>query len=79
MIDEIQKVPALPNQAHWLVENAELRFALCGSSAKKVWRGAANLLGDRAVRYELHVLTAGELAEDFSLDRMLNAGYSPSM
>jgi predicted AAA+ superfamily ATPase len=50
---------------------------LCGSSARKVRRGAANLLGGRALRYELHGLTAHELEGDFDLDRILNHGYLP--
>ena len=54
-----------------------LTFALCGSSARKVKRGAANLLGGRAARYELHGLVAGELGERFELDRLLNRGYLP--
>ena len=56
-----------------------LNFALSGSSARKVKRGAANLLGGRALRYELRGLTAGELGGDFDLDRMLNHGYLPRM
>lgn len=52
-------------------------FALCGSSARKVRRGGANLLGGRAHRYELRGMTAGELAGDFDLDRILNHGYLP--
>jgi len=79
VIDEIQKVPALLDEVHWLIENRGLRFALCGSSARKVRRGAANLLGGRALRYELRGLTAGELGESFDLDRMLNHGYLPSI
>ena len=79
VIDEIQKVPALLDEVHWLIENRGLRFALCGSSARKVRRGAANLLGGRAVRYELRGLTAGELGEDFNLGRILNYGYLPSV
>ena len=51
VIDEIQKVPALLDEVHWLIENRGLHFALCGSSARKVKRGAANLLGGRANRY----------------------------
>ena len=77
VIDEVQKVPALLNEVHWLMENRGLHFALCGSSARKVRRGAANLLGGRALRYELRGLTAGELASDFDLDRILNRGYLP--
>ncbi len=79
VIDEIQKVPALLDEVHWLIENRGLRFALCGSSARKVRRGAANLLGGRAVRYELRGLTAGELGDAFDLDRALNCGCLPSM
>ncbi len=77
VIDEIQKVPSLLDEVHWLMENRGLSFALCGSSARKVRRGAANLLGGRAVRYELRGLTAGELGADFDLDRVLNRGYLP--
>ena len=79
VIDEIQKVPALLDEVHWLIENRGLRFALCGSSARKVRRGAANLLGGRALRYDLRGLTAGELGESFDLDRMLNCGYLPAI
>ena len=77
VIDEIQKVPALLDEVHWLMENRGVRFALCGSSARKVRRGAANLLGGRAVRYQLHGLTAGEIGPGFDLDRLLNHGYLP--
>ena len=77
VIDEIQKIPALLDEVHWLIENRGLHFALCGSSARKVKRGAANLLGGRAMRYELHGLSAGELGREFDLDRMLNHGYLP--
>ena len=77
VIDEIQKIPALLDEVHWLIENRGLHFALCGSSARKVKRGAANLLGGRATRYELHGMSASELAREFDLDRMLNHGYLP--
>ena len=77
VIDEVQKVPALLDEVHWLMENRGLSFALCGSSARKVRRGAANLLGGRAVRLELRGLAAGELGDDFDLPRMLNHGYLP--
>ncbi len=77
VIDEIQKVPALLDEVHWLMENQGIHFALCGSSARKVRRGAANLLGGRALRYELRGLTAAELGPDLDLDRLLNHGYLP--
>ena len=77
VIDEIQKAPALLNEVHWLMEHYNLSFALCGSSARKVKRGAANLLGGRAIRYELYGLSASELGAEFDLQRMLNHGYLP--
>ena len=39
VIDEVQKVPALLDEVHWLMENRGLSFALCGSSARRVRRG----------------------------------------
>jgi predicted AAA+ superfamily ATPase len=77
VIDEVQKVPALLDEVHWLHENAGIRFGLCGSSARKVKRGQANLLGGRAVRYELFGLCAGDLGADWDLDRALNNGCLP--
>ena len=79
VIDEVQKVPALLDEVHWLIENRGLCFALCGSSARKVRRGAANLLGGRALRYDLRGLTSGEIGDAFDLDRALNHGYLPRM
>lgn len=77
VVDEVQKVPQLLDEVHWLIENRDVHFALCGSSARKVKRGAANLLGGRAVRRELHGLTASELGSEFDLDRLLNHGVLP--
>ncbi len=79
VIDEVQKIPELLDEVHWMIENRGLHFALCGSSARKVKRGGANLLGGRAIRYVLQGITAGELGVDFDLDRILNHGYSPRM
>ncbi len=79
VIDEVQKVPALLDEVHWLIENRGVQFALCGSSARKVRRGAANLLGGRAARFELLGLTAAELGAEFNLTRLLNHGYLPRM
>src|SRR3989338_6485132 len=77
VIDEIQKIPALLDEVHWLMENAGFVFGLCGSSARKVRKGHANLLGGRAVRYELFGLVSKEVADEFDLVRMLNNGYLP--
>lgn len=77
VVDEVQKVPALLDEAQWLMERYGYCFALCGSSARRVRRGGANLLGGRALRYELRGVTARELDQDFELDRILNHGYLP--
>lgn len=76
VIDEVQRIPELLNEVHWLAENRGLRFLLCGSSARKLKRGGGNLLGGRAVRYQLHPLVTAEIPE-FSLDKALNAGLLP--
>lgn len=76
VIDEIQKIPALLDEIHWLIENMGLRFILCGSSARKLKRGHANLLGGRAVRYEMYPLVYSEFS-DFSLFKALNSGLLP--
>lgn len=77
IIDELQKLPVLLDEVHWLHENSNIHFALCGSSARKVKRGHANLLGGRAIRYELFGFVSSELASDFNLNRLLNNGYLP--
>jgi predicted AAA+ superfamily ATPase len=77
IIDEVQKVPALLDEIHWLIENTKLSFILCGSSARKLKRGAANLLGGRAWRFQFYPLTSKEIPH-FDLLRALNHGLLPS-
>ena len=76
IIDEVQKTPQLLDEVHWLIENKRLRFILCGSSARKLKRGKANLLGGRAWRYEMHPLVSAKI-EDLDLLRALNRGMIP--
>src|SRR4030042_2228051 len=45
ILDEVQKVPQILDEVHWLIENKGLRFILCGSSARKLQRGKAHLAG----------------------------------
>ena len=75
VIDEIQKIPQLLDVVHWLIENRGVNFALCGSSARKVKRGHANLLGGRGIKYELYGLSAREIADDLDIMKLLNHGY----
>lgn len=77
ILDEVQKVPEILDEVHWLIEAKGLRFVLCGSSARKLKRGKANLLGGRAWRYEMFPLTSQEAAE-FDLLTALNRGMIPS-
>lgn len=76
ILDEVQKVPQILDEVHWLIENKGLRFILCGSSARKLKRGKANLLGGRAWRYEMFPLVTTEL-ENIDLLRILNRGMIP--
>ncbi|MEI8011465.1 MAG: AAA family ATPase [Candidatus Omnitrophota bacterium] len=77
ILDEVQKVPAVMDEVHYLIEEKGLRFILCGSSARQLKRRHANLLGGRAWRFEMFPFTAGELA-DFDLLRALRHGLIPS-
>ena len=77
ILDEVQKVPPLLDEVHWLIENRGLRFILCGSSARKLKRGGVNLLGGRAWRYAMHPLTSIEVP-DLDLLRALNRGLVPA-
>ncbi|MCK5520295.1 MAG: ATP-binding protein, partial [Candidatus Marinimicrobia bacterium] len=76
IVDEIQRIPQLLNEIHWLIVNKNYRFILCGSSPRKILHSAENLLGGRALRYELYPLTAKEIG-DFDLIKALNAGTIP--
>lgn len=77
IIDEVQKIPVLLDEIHWLIENLGLSFILCGSSARKMKRSHANLLGGRAWRFELFPLTTRELGKNFDLLKALNRGLIP--
>jgi len=77
IIDEVQRLPALLNEVHRLIEEQGLRFALLGSSARKLRREGANLLAGRALRCEMHPFVPEELGRDFVLDRVLSYGTLP--
>ena len=77
IIDEIQKIPALLNEVHWLIENKKVQFLLCGSSARKLKRMGTNLLGGRALRYHFYPLVSPEIP-DFNLLTALSRGLIPS-
>ena len=77
IVDEVQKIPALLNEVHRLIERRRLRFVLTGSSARRLRRGNVNLLAGRALTCRMHPLTAAELGTDFNLVRALRYGQLP--
>ena len=76
IIDEVQKIPPLLDEVQWLITNHKIQFILCGSSARKLKRAGGNLLGGRALRYELYPLVYKEIP-DFDLLHALNHGLIP--
>jgi uncharacterized protein len=76
-IDEVQKVPALLDEVHRLIESRGWRFALSGSSARKLLRQGANLLAGRASTRRLEAFSAAELGAAFDLRRALEWGTLP--
>jgi len=76
IVDEIQIVPNLLNEIHWLLENTATKFILSGSSARKLKRNSQNLLGGRAPSVQLFPFVTQEIPS-FDLDRYLNYGGIP--
>jgi predicted AAA+ superfamily ATPase len=76
VIDEVQKVPRLLDEVHWLIENDARSFLLTGSSARKLRRGHANLLAGRAWRRHMMPLTSREV-DRIDLERVMVSGLLP--
>ena len=76
IIDEVQKIPQLLDEVHWLISNRNIRFVLCGSSARKLVRCGANLLGGRALRTVMYPLVSAEIP-DFDLYKAIHNGMLP--
>ncbi len=76
VIDEIQKLPKLLDEVHRLIESRNLNFLLTGSSARKLKRSGANMLGGRAWEAHLMPLTMHEI-DDFDLLKYFNRGGIP--
>ncbi len=77
VVDEVQRLPALLNEVHRLIETRRLRFALLGSSARKLKAAGVNLLAGRALPKTMFPLTAAELGDAFDLERVLRHGSIP--
>lgn len=76
-IDEIQRLPDLLNEVHWGIEKKKLKFALSGSSARKIRRAGVNSLGGRAITKMFFPFTPSELKEEFNLENALTIGTIP--
>ena len=78
-IDEVQRVPALLDEVHALIEEhkGRIAFLLSGSSARKLRRGGANLLAGRAISAFLHPLHESEIGLD--LNKVLRLGSLPAV
>lgn len=79
-IDEVQKIPSLLDEVHSILESDKnIKFALTGSSARKIKAGQANLLAGRAFTLDLYPLSIGELGSDFNLEKVLQFGSLPKV
>ena len=76
IVDEIQKVPDLLDEVHWLMVNKGFYFVLSGSSARKLKKSGANTLGGRAIPETLFPLVSAEIP-DFDLNRAVQNGMIP--
>lgn len=79
VVDEVQRVPALLDYVQKGIEERQLRFVLSGSSARKLRRGGANLLGGRAKDLRLHPLTKDELGGRFDIGAVCRFGTLPKV
>jgi predicted AAA+ superfamily ATPase len=77
VIDEVQMVPDILNEVHWLIENKQKSFLLTGSSPRKLRRSHANLLGGRAWRFTMTPLSYMEIG-DFDIETIMHTGLLPS-
>jgi predicted AAA+ superfamily ATPase len=77
ILDEIQRLPGLLNEVHRFIEERRLRFALLGSSARKLRAAGVNLLAGRALWREMFPLTPEELGGELDLERTLRIGALP--
>jgi predicted AAA+ superfamily ATPase len=77
IVDEIQRLPGLLNEIHRSIEEQRLKFALTGSSARKLRRAGTNLLGGRARQLTMFPFVPEELGHHFRLERALQQGTLP--
>jgi uncharacterized protein len=79
ILDEVQKIPALLNEVHRLIESEHHLFVLTGSSARSLRKKGVNLLAGRALVYHMHPLLLQEMGDVFNLKTVLHYGLLPSI
>ncbi len=79
VLDEVQRLPKLLDIVHRMIEELGQKFALTGSSSRKLRRGGANLLAGRAFVNTLFPLTSIELGQQFDLSDALRWGTLPKL
>ena len=79
ILDEVQKLPAILDEVHRLIERRRFRFALTGSSARKLRRSGANLLAGRAQTLTMHPFAASELGTRFDIKHAVRWGMLPTV
>jgi predicted AAA+ superfamily ATPase len=81
VVDEVQRLPSLLNEVHALIaeRGGKYRYALSGSSARKLKRMDVNLLAGRVINRQFFPLTGAELRYDFTPDRILRFGLLPQI
>lgn len=79
ILDEVQRIPEILNEVHYLLENTTNTpvFCLSGSSARKLKRHDSNMLGGRAVTQYMYPLSHREIGDNFNLDKALSLGTLP--
>ncbi|MEW6744425.1 MAG: DUF4143 domain-containing protein [Planctomycetota bacterium] len=81
VLDEVQRLPSLLNEIQSLIaeHGSRYRFAVSGSSARKLRRGGVNLLPARLINRQFFPLTTAEMGFDFQLDELLKYGCLPAV
>ena len=77
VVDEVQRIPGLLNEVHRAIEELQLRFALLGSSARKLKTAGTNLLAGRALWRTMYPFVPQELGAAFDLASTLRFGSIP--
>jgi len=79
IVDEVQKIPELLDYVQKAIDELGHRFILSGSSARKLKRSGANLLGGRAIEKRLYPLSSIEVGPEFSINNALSYGTLPKI